>query len=208
MRKRVFIWLFFVPFLVWGQSNEELDSTKVNNDSTSWNSFQERMNRITVSEICNVPFGCSYEKAESILRNKYGDSSSESDRTKIIYRNKVYAGISFDMIYFLFQSDGVNSYMNGCIFIIETKSLKEARDKQEELRRVVSYKYELSEYKDDNGEKYYVGGIPPKDSYDWLRPAFTIDILKYDVKEIFKGYVNGYATRLFYGRYNYIKEEF
>ena len=126
MRKRVFIWLFFVPFLVWGQSNEELDSTKVNNDSTSWNEFQERMNRITVSEICNVPFGCSYEKAESILRNKYGDSSSESDRTKIIYRNKVYAGISFDMIYFLFQSDGVNSYMNGCIFIIETKSLKAA----------------------------------------------------------------------------------
>ena len=40
-------------------------------------------------------------------------------KTKIYYRNENYAGILFDRIIFLFQSDGYKSYMNGCVFMAQ-----------------------------------------------------------------------------------------
>ena len=43
----------------------------------------------------------------------------------------------FDSIIFLFQSDGYKSYMNGCVFILEATSLRQAKEKQEMLYRTL-----------------------------------------------------------------------
>ena len=108
----------------------------------------------------------------------------------------------FDTIYFLFESDGLRSYMNGCIFILDAETLKEAQKKQDKLREKLSEKYYLLPQKDDNKNTYYIGGYAPIGE----GLAFSIDIIKYD-KKLARLYVP-YAVRLMYGRYHYVKEEF
>lgn len=120
MRNILLIIFFSLPLYLLGQDIQQIDSVNQNSD---YQEYERRIEQQRVSEICNVPFGCSYEKTKKILEHKYGVCESESDRTKIIYKSQTYAKILFDKIIFLFQSDGVNSYMNGCVFIQETKSL-------------------------------------------------------------------------------------
>lgn len=162
--------------------------------------FDREWERQTIREICGIPFGSSYEKAEEVLENKYGEKSFLSDKTKIYYMNENYAGIMFDRIIFLFQSDGYKSYMNGCVFIIEATSLRQAKEKQEMLYRTLQYKYDMKEGEDDNGNKYYYGGHSPV-PFDGF--GFSIEIIKYENTSSIP-----YAARLMYGRYNYVKEEF
>lgn len=157
----------------------------------------------TVKEICGIPFGSSYPVTKGLLYNKYGSPEYYPDNTIISYKNKTYAGISFDSIHFLFQSDGVNSYFNGCVFILDAKSLNEAKKNQELLYKKLSEKYTIVDNTDNNGNKIYFGGYPPTPN-DVC--GFSIEILKYD-SELAKLY-SPYATRLAYGRYNYVKEEF
>jgi hypothetical protein len=162
--------------------------------------YNRERERQTVKEICGIPFGSSYEKAEEVLENKYGEKSYLSDKTKIYYRNENYAGIMFDYIIFLFQSDGYKSYMNGCVFILEAASLRQAKEKQEKLYRTLRNKYDMKEGVDDKGNKYYYGGHSPV-PFDGI--GFSIEIIKYDNSSSVP-----YAARLMYGRYNYVKEEF
>lgn len=156
----------------------------------------------TVKEICGIQFGTSIEEARTMLENKYGYPDYSHDKMVITYKHKSYAGIMFDTIYFLFESDGVNSYMNGCTFILNAESLKDAKKKLEMLHDKLGEKYYMMPERDENGNTYYVGGYAPIGE----GLAFSIDILKYD-KKIAK-YSNPYATRLMYGRYHYVKEEF
>ncbi len=162
--------------------------------------YEKEWERQTVREISGIPFGSSYEKTEEILQNKYGISSFLSDKTRIVYDNKSYAGIFFDTIMFLFQSDGYRSYLNGCVFIMEATSLSDANNKRERLYKKLSLKYDMKEGVDDNGNKYYYGGHSPI-PFDGF--GFCIDIIKYDNRPSIP-----YAARLMYGRYNYVKEEF
>lgn len=161
---------------------------------------ERKIERQTTKEICGIPFGSSYEKTKEVLENKYGASSYLSDKTQIVYDNKNYAGISFDQILFLFQSDGYKSYLNGCVFILEASSLNDAKDKQERLYRKLNVKYDMKDGVDKDGNKYYYGGYSPIGSWD---SGFIIDIIKYDNRSRIP-----YSARLMYGRYNYVKEEF
>lgn len=157
----------------------------------------------TVKEICGVPFGSSYEKTREMLENKYGYPEYYPDRTVITYKNKTYAGYVFDSIHFLFQSDGVHSYLNGCVFIKDAKSLSEAKKNQETLFKELSKKYVVRDGTDSNGNKFYYGGYSPTPDDGF---GFSIEILKYD-RDLARIYTP-YAARLMYGRYNYVKEEF
>lgn len=162
--------------------------------------FEEEWDRQTIKEICGIPFGSSYETAEKVLENKYGTSSYLSDKTKIHYKNVSYAGILFDDIIFLFQSDGYKSYLNGCVFILEAKSLSQAKEYQDILYRKLRLKYDLKDGKDDNGNRFYLGGHSPIPFEGF---GFSIEIIKFDNRPLIP-----YAARLMYGRYNYVKEEF
>ena len=161
--------------------------------------MNERKERETIREICGIPFGSSYETAREILENKYGKAEFPSDKTKLVYKSKHYAGFLFSTIYFLFQSDGHKSYFNGCIFIIDTTSLTEAKKKQESLYERLSSKYTITYAYDDNMNKIYGGGHSPVEKDE---VGFIIDIIKHD------SYSTPYAARLAYGNYNYVKEEF
>ena len=162
-----------------------------------------RKEKQTIREICGVPFGSSYEKAKDMLENKYGYPDYNPDKTVLTYKHKTYAGIMFDSIHFLFQSDGIHSYLNGCVFILDAKSLSDAKKKQEMLHKKLSDKYFMIDDTNSNGNKVYFGGYPPTPD-DGV--GFSIEILKYD-SELARIYTP-YGVRLAYGRYNYVKEEF
>ena len=157
-----------------------------------------------VKEICGIPFGSSYEESMRRLENKYGEPEYYPNKTVISYKNKNYGGLDFDAIHFLFQSDGVKSYLNGCVFIIEAKSLTDARKKRDMLYNKLLEKYIIVPSTDNNGETIYLGGTSPVPNAESF--GFSIEILKYDSK-VAKSSIP-YAARLMYGRYNYVKEEF
>lgn len=117
-------------------------------------------------------------------------------------------------MHFLFQSDGINSYFNTCIFVLNADTEKEAIDKQKKMSDILSKKYELSCVKDANGLDSYGGGVSPLWDGHWSSllkeeylTAIHTDIIKYD-EELAKDTGIKYATRIIYGPYNYIKEEF
>lgn len=177
-----------------------IDTTEIAVRKAILEEYEKERERQTVREICGIPFGSSYDKTEEILQNKYGTSSFLSDKTQIIYDNKNYAGIFFDKIMFLFQSDGYRSYLNGCVFILEATSLSDAKDKRERLYKKLRLKYDMEEGVDNDDNKYYYGGHSPVPG-DGV--GFIIDIIKYENRPGIP-----YAARLMYGRYNYVKEEF
>lgn len=176
-----------------------------NRDSVTISNFYKELEAQKVTEICGVKFGTSYEDAKRILENKYGEAEYDYKHSKesLKFANKTYAGISFDAIFFLFQSDGYRTYMNGCVFAIDANTAEDAKEKRDGLYNCLSGKYYMDDGIDKNGFKYYIGGISPiNENY----AAFIIDIVKLD-KDLAKKY-NPYIARLKYGRYNYVKEEF
>jgi len=162
--------------------------------------FKQEWERQTVKEICGIPFGSSYEKTKEVLENKYGTPSRYSDRNTIVYIDKSYAGISFDKILFMFQSDGYKSYFNGCVFAIETKTLGQAKEKRDMLYGKLRWKYDITDGIGEDGIKYYYGGHSPIPFGGY---GFKIDIVKFSDKSGLP-----YAARLLYGAYNYVTEEF
>ena len=118
-------------------------------DTSGSDTFWERIyeaNKIT--EICNVPFGSSHEKTKAILEEKYGDFEYLfSKKDDIIYKHKKYAGVDFDSMHFLFQSDGTRSYFNAawlCPVIalsIIQRVWSNRSQKKDEKRLVNSKKY-------------------------------------------------------------------
>lgn len=194
---------FYIAFLnreeVLIRSRKALEESKENLMKALMESSKQNQ---TVKEICGIPFGTSIEEARTILENKYGYPEYSSDKMVITYKHKSYAGIRFDTIHFLFESDGVHSFMNGCVFILNAETLREAKKKRDMLYEKLNEKYFMLSDKDENGNTYYVGGYAPIGD----GCAFVINILKYE-KELARLY-NPYAARLMYGTYRYVKEEF
>lgn len=166
-----------------------------------------------VKTIGGVPFGITHEKAEEMLENKFGRAEYNPSSTTLTYKNVKYAGYDFDAIHFLFQSDGLKSYLNSCIFIINAKNLQDAVEKEKYVAENLLSKYQLFEDKDENGNPTHVGGISPLWDGKWNTldlencSGIHTDILIYD-KEMFKIFKIPYSVRIIYGPYNYIQEEF
>ena len=150
------------------------------------------------TSICGVDFGASYSTAERILENKFGDKEYYfSDKTRIVFNDKMYAGRMWTRMQFLFQSDGYQQYFNRCILAMNCKTLTEAKEARDAIKKQMEEKYFIMEFTDETTKlKYYLGGKSPVNPLD---PGFAIDIIKYDS--------GGYAVRLDYGPYDYVKEE-
>lgn len=213
--------MLIIPFLGNAQEESNLsfkDSLNMHKDSLPAFSFigsmETNLKKEQIKGIGGIIFGISQEQALPILRNKYGREEDLSDNKNIIFKNVKYAGVDFNSVYFLFQSDGINSYFNACIFVLNAKTKKEAADKQKEMKDILSKKYDLSSFKDDYGFDLYAGGISPLWDGHWksflegkYTAAVRIDIINYD-EDLARSTGIKYATRIIYGPYNYIKEEF
>ena len=167
-----------------------------------------------VHDIGGIPFGISREDALSRLRNKYGEPEYNSQSTGVMFKHITYAGRDFNRVLFLFESDGINSYLNSCIFVNDAKTKSEAIKKMEDLKIDLEKRYRvISSVKGENGFMIYGGGVSPvwdgkmasfKDEY---YTAWHTDVIEYDAN-FSDFYGKKYGVRLIYGPYSYINEEF
>ncbi len=175
--------------------------------------FECSRRRQQIKSIGGIPFGISREEALPMLMKKFGRPEEDPIANAIQFERVQYAGKSFDNIYFLFQSDGVNSYLNECIFIMRVSSRSKAKKKHEELRQMLMQKYDLESMEDKETEfTIYGGGTPPLWDGHWytlkdVSAAVHLDVVKYDY-DMYLSTGHRYGIRLRYGPYNYIQEEF
>ena len=149
-----------------------------------------------VTRICGVDFGADFETAKTILENKFGTESAYAENYQLTFKDKSYAGVFFDELIFGFQSDGKRTYFNKCVLCIAAKNAEDAKRKRDYLHSVLSDKYFMVARIDDNKFKFYNGGSSPICDGEW---GFFIDVFH-------EG--NLWYARLFYGPYDYVKEEF
>lgn len=166
-----------------------------------------------VKQICGINFGSSISEARRVLSNKFGDPVYDpTGSNRLSFKNVKYAGISFDSIHFLFQSDGWQTYFYTCIFIKEAKSKKDIQPILDLYKELLSKKYNLSEVVGEFGFLDYGGGISPLWSgspFELLEhlTAFHTDVIEYD-SNLVDTFGNKYGVRIIYGPYNYVNEEF
>lgn len=166
-----------------------------------------------VKQICGINFGISLPEACRILYNKFGEPIYDpSGSNRLSFKNVKYAGISFDSIHFLFQSDGWQTYFYTCIFIKEAKNKKDIQPILNLYKELLSKKYTLSEVVGEFGFQDYRGGISPLWSgspFELLDnlTAFHTDVIEYDYS-VAETFGNKYGVRIIYGPYNYVNEEF
>ena len=166
-----------------------------------------------VTNIGGISFGISRDVALELLKNKYGEPLYNPESTTISFNNVKYAGVDFTSVHFLFQSDGINSYLNSCIFVIGAKTRKDAIEKQKYLNQVLCNKYEMYKTETENEFDVFIGGISPLWDGHWHNlineylGAIAIDVIQY---EQYLADICGdkYGIRIVYGPYNYVKEEF
>ena len=208
MKEILIILMFIVPVFASAQEYSNLtskDSLNINMDSSQVvvdSIVEANLKKEQITAIGGIPFGISREKALPVLRNKYGEEDYLSDNKHIVFKNIKYAGVDFNSVY------------NACIFILNAKTKKGAIDKQDEMRALLSKKYNLSSFTDNNGFNLYVGGVSPLWNGSWksfLEGNYTgavhIDIINYD-EELAQNAGFEYSVRIIYGPFNYVKEEF
>lgn len=217
MKKIISFVFFFLPLSIMAQTSFILSSGGkegehkfgiVENGDTIWDDAAYRKMAIEknrVYEFCNIPFGTSYEEVEEILKKKFGQPDREhTDRQGIYYSNVFYAGKLFDTIYFMFQSDGENSYMNGGKFILKAKGKRAALRTLEEFNDLMKERYPTVETKIGK-YKGYIGGQDPL--LDESKFGFYIDIIR-NPNMPYGELSYEYFVRLCYGPFNYIEEGF
>ena len=227
MKSIIILLLTLAPLSLWAQDtlpdsiqqqtpnarSEEEASESIQKlvDSVAMNFIQQKRQE-QVKSIAGLRFGTLKEDAQVFLINKFGTYERPSNNRELAFKNIRYAGVDFSFVMFLFQSDGINSFFNQCVFAISTKTLEEALKEQENLKNTLSQKYELFETKGEYGPMY-LGGVNPLwdgkvETYfnsTSLISAFIVDIIKYPESD-YSG--NQYAVRLNYGPYPYVHEEF
>lgn len=139
-----------------------------------------------VFSIANVDFGTSCKEAEGKLKNKFGEPYFLSSNNKLQFKNIKYGGLDFNSVFFLFQSDENNSFLNCCIFIREAKDYAQALNIEKEYADILSRKYiKVVSEVDDNGNPYHYCGFSPlwdgtlQGSFE-AGVAIHTDIMKYD----------------------------
>ena len=80
------------------ERKNEIDSLMVD--------YEDFLKSKQVKSICGVEFGKSKEEVLPVLKNKFGKLSDYSEKNTITFENIKYAGIEFERVFFMFQSDG------------------------------------------------------------------------------------------------------
>ena len=201
-----------------GKSQQTYSAEESDTASLSQEEIEEKIlayyRNDQVLSIANVDFGTSYKEAERKLKRKFGEPSFLSSKNKLLFDNVKYGGFDFKSVFFLFQSDENNSFLNCCIFIREAKDYAQALEIEQEYADILSSKYtKVFSEVDEKGNPFHFCGFSPlwdgtlQGSFE-AGVAIHTDIMKYDedlVKEIKH---SPYAVRLIYGPFNYVKEEF
>ena len=159
----------------------------------------------TIKGICDVTFGASYDKAKTVLEEKFGEPDSLSfSKDSILFRKKEYKGIRFDWMTFLFQTKGKESFFNGAIFGIDCKSKSDAIRIKREFHELLSERY--ANFLDlDNGNHFEsCGGFAPVLTDKNLGFAIRIELVENKESDLI--FDKTYAVHIIYGPFDFVKK--
>lgn len=202
------------PFILNAQNNVSTDNDTISLSLDIQEKLLEINHQQQVTSIANVEFGSFRKKAEKILRKKFGNPSIYSSADKLLFTDIKYAGLDFNSLFFLFQSDGERTYLNGCIFVINVNDYQSALSKEKDLTYMLSKKYStILNDVDSNGNPCHICGVSPLwnvtiDGLFTAGGAIHTNIMKYEEKVAKDAGTGPYAVRLIYGPFDYVKEEF
>lgn len=201
-----------------GKSQQTFSAEENDTASLSQEEIEEKiaaeLRKDQVLSIANVDFGTSYKEAERKLKRKFGEPSFLSLKNELLFKNVKYGGLDFNSVFFMFQSDGNNSFLNSCIFVREAREYAKALEIEQEYTDILSRKYKnIGSEVDQNGNPFHFCGSSPL--WDGTRQGFyntgaaiRTSIMKFDENIVEETKCSPYAVRLIYGPFNYVKEEF
>ena len=178
--------------------------------------INEKIKGMQVTEIFGIKFGSSMDEVSKKMKAKYGNPS-RTNGFNITYEGLRYAGIWFDDIFLKFQSDGVKTYFNYCIFGIRCKTLNEAWEKQKRLAELLEKKYYVYWVDENSPRPGFAACISPlysnksqiaEDVFELANEIIKNCGITCDIIDISEMSGTPYSVRLMYGPYEYVKEEF
>lgn len=164
--------------------------------------IQRYMDENGVTEVCGIPFGFSYERTKKILTGKFGGCDNLTTTEDCLsFKDKLYEGILFSQLSFIFESDGETNHLTKAEFRADTKSKEEAITLKALIDEKLSKRYIIYKVLDEGNVYLSVGGICPSPADEELGGyAITVDIEK---KERPTRDGDIYAVRIIYGPYDY-----
>lgn len=169
-----------------------------------------------IFSICDIPFGSPRSYALDVLLNKFGSAAITSTHPAITLEKVKYAGIKFDTVHFIFQTQGENSFLSGCMFVMRAKNRSQARLHIQKLYDAISGKYNLSSKTDKNKLSTYRGGISSLWNGNWFElytdifrtyhDAIKIETIDYG-EELKEETGFRYGVSLIYGPFIYVEEK-
>ncbi len=115
-----------------------------------------------VNEICGVKFGASYNQVKEVVVNRFGTPILVSEET-ILFDHNTYGGLSFDAIFFRFNSSCLDMVNFGVWGYTTKEAAIQERDK---IANWLKRKYSLKTKINEDGETVYFGGVSPKRNGD------------------------------------------
>ena len=166
MKKIVLITLLAISLSAFAQENraeqeqamkniESLSQERQDSIAMILNAIETEFRAQQVKSIGGIDFGISRYEASIKLRNKFGEPEYFQNRNVIPFKNVKYAGRDFSSAIFMFESDGINSYLNSCVFVNEAKTRSEALTIMEGLKKDLEIRYVISSFDGENGFPVY-----------------------------------------------------
>lgn len=114
--------------------------------------------------VCGIKMGTSKDQAKSILKERFGVLSVSEESGNLQVYDGYVGGISHKFMTFYFAWIDGKSMLNGARFSTpyELGQQQDAINHRELIKDIYERKYELSEYKNDDGFKCYYFGETDK----------------------------------------------
>ncbi len=112
------------------------------------------------NEFVGVDFGTSRHDALSIFKARYGEPNA-IDGDNLIYYDLTINGYYFNRIIFGFEPKQTGDYFNEARFFMVAPSRPGAVADRDSLASDLSKKYSMAYDFEENGNKFYKGGVAP-----------------------------------------------
>ena len=176
-------------------------------DYNDWESVVNFWRRVTdyntVTEICNIPFGSTYEQTQKSLTALFGTCDDKFTTPKhIVYKNKTVDGTAFDTMQFMFTENGIGTVFTAAYFFVYATSQKEAVKIKTKIHEMLSKRYPAFFNRDGKGKWVSVGALPPTPTHRNDGYGIRLDIIDYS-KDVAKSTGVTHVVRIAYGPYDY-----
>lgn len=112
------------------------------------------------NKFVSIDFGTSRHDALSIIKERFGEPNA-IDGDNLVYYDLMINGYCFNKIIFGFEPKQGGDYFNEARFFLVAPSRPMAIADRDSLARDLAKKYDMTHDFEENGNKFYKGGVAP-----------------------------------------------